>query len=302
MKKVFVLIAFAVSFLIVLAGCGDKDTKQMNVKLCFVNSDKMSVEYEEREINYTDNEEPVKKVLDEFLKGPENSGLKTIAPQGLAVNEVIINNNLVVVDFSKEFIMEKNAENLLLRACVFNTITAVEGIENVLILVNGDNLTDEDGNVIGIIEKGDIICDNRLSQENDVELILYFSELERAVLTPETREVTISQNETPEMRIIKELIKGPQKKGLQKTIPTETKILSVETKDGVCFVNLSQDFINKSSGGISDQTLSVYSIVNSLTELKMVDKVQFLIEGQKVETFLDMIFNEPFVRDDDLIR
>jgi len=296
------LIAVFTILVLVLAGCGDKDTKQMNVKLCFVNSDKTSVEYEEREINYTDNEEPVKKVLDEFLKGPENSGLKTIAPQGLAVNEVIINNNLVVVDFSKEFIMEKNAENLLLRACVFNTITAVEGIENVLILVNGDNLTDEDGNVIGIIEKGDIICDNRLSQENDVELILYFSELEHAVLASETREVTISQNETPEMRIIKELIKGPQKKGLQKTIPTETKILSVETKDGVCFVNLSQDFINKSSGGISDQTLSVYSIVNSLTELKMVDKVQFLIEGQKVETFLDMIFNEPFVRDDDLIR
>ena len=48
--------------------------------------------------------------------------------------------------------------------------------------------------------------------------------------------------------------------------------------------------------------LTIYSVVNSLTELPHIDKVQFLIEGQKVEVFKHMIFNEPFVRDDEIIK
>ncbi|MBO5454222.1 MAG: GerMN domain-containing protein [Clostridia bacterium] len=299
MKRITALILCIVFLL--LTGCSGSSEK-MNVKLCFLDSEKTGVVYEEREISYTKDEEIPSLVMDEFLKGPENSELRTIVPEGLRVNEVITNNNLIVVDFSSEFVQENNADNLLLRTCVVNTLTAVAGIDNVLILVNGDNLTDVNGDVIGIIKKGDIVSDQELTQETDALITLYFSESDYAALISETREVTISQNETTEMKIMKELLKGPEKKNLQRTIPAETKILSVETKDGVCFVNLSQDFISKNSGGISAQTLSVYSIVNSLTELEMVDKVQFLIEGQKVESFIDMIFNEPFVRDEGLIR
>ena len=299
MKRITALILCIVFLL--LTGCSGSSEK-MNVKLCFLDSEMTGVVYEEREISYTKDEEIPSLVMDEFLKGPENSELRTIVPEGLRVNEVITNNNLIVVDFSSEFVQENNADNLLLRTCVVNTLTAVAGIDNVLILVNGDNLTDVNGDVIGIIKKGDIVSDQELTQETDALITLYFSESDYAALISETREVTISQNETTEMKIMKELLKGPEKKNLQRTIPAETKILSVETKDGVCFVNLSQDFISKNSGGISAQTLSVYSIVNSLTELEMVDKVQFLIEGQKVESFIDMIFNEPFVRDEGLIR
>ncbi len=298
MKK---LTSLVLCMVFLLAGCS-RNTEKINAKLYFLNSEKTGVEYEEREISYTSDEDILALVLGELLKGPEKTDLKTIVPANLSVNEIIVNNNLAVVDFSSEFVLENNADNLLLRTCVVNTLTSVEGIDNVLILVNGDNLTDVNGNVIGIIKKSDIVSDQELAQETDALITLYFAVSDYAALSAETREVTISQNETAEMKIIKELIKGPEKKNLHKTIPNETKILSVETKDGVCFVNLSQDFISKNSGGIAAQTLSVYSIVNSLTELEMVDKVQFLIEGQKVETFIDMVFNEPFISDERLVR
>ena len=48
--------------------------------------------------------------------------------------------------------------------------------------------------------------------------------------------------------------------------------------------------------------MTVYSIVNSLTEISGVDKVQFLIEGQKKDVFIHLIFNEPFSRDQELIQ
>lgn len=298
MKKI---ISVLICLVFLLSGCSQK-TEKMNTKLYFLNSEKTGVEYEEREIFYTSDDDVLRLVLDEFLKGPEETDLRTIVPADLSINEIIVNNNLVVVDFSDDFVLENNTDNLLLRTCVVNTLTSVKGIDNVLILVNGDNLTDVNGDVVGIIKKSDIVSDQELTQETDALLTLYFAVGDYAALAAETREVTISQNETAEMKIMKELIKGPQKKNYQKTIPAETKILSVETKDGVCFVNLSQDFISKNLGGISAQTLSVYSIVNSLTELEMVDKVQFLIEGQKVDTFIDMVFNEPFVSDERLVR
>ena len=47
--------------------------------------------------------------------------------------------------------------------------------------------------------------------------------------------------------------------------------------------------------------MTVYSIVNSLTELPSVKKVQFLIEGEKREVYLHMAFDTPIERDEEMI-
>ena len=73
--------------------------------------------------------------------------------------------------------------------------------------------------------------------------------------------------------------------------------MSVETKEGVCFVNLSKEFITKHPGGTSAEIMTVYSIVNSLTELINVNKVQFLIDGEIKELFNHIVINEPLERD-----
>ena len=296
------ILALLMCITLLMCGCsGDKSIKE-DVEIYFSNAEKTGVESETRKIKYLPEENKIMVILEELLKGPENTNLKSIIPKDTKVNEVITNNNLVIIDFSKEFISENETDNLIIRACVVHTVTSVPGIENVLITVEGDNLKDDRDNIIGIIKKGDIICDAELSKETDMYVKLYFADNDLIALVPEGREITVSQNETTEMKIVKELIKGPEKNGLYKSIPSETKIISIETKEGVCFVNLSQDFISKNSGSISTQTLSVYSMVNSLTELDTVTKVQFLIEGQKVESFIDMVFNEPFERDEGLIR
>ncbi|UKI38070.1 MAG: GerMN domain-containing protein [Clostridiales bacterium] len=101
--------------------------------------------------------------------------------------------------------------------------------------------------------------------------------------------------------VITELMKGPTDKSLRSTIPDGTKLLSVETKDGICFVNFSQEFVSKHSGGSAGEYMTVYSIVNSLTELEHIQKVQFLVDGNKLEVFKHMVFNEPFERDASII-
>ena len=93
---------------------------------------------------------------------------------------------------------------------------------------------------------------------------------------------------------------GSQADGMR-LIPTEAKLISTELKDGVCFVNFSKEFVDKHVAGSSAELLTIYSIVNTLVDLDNVNKVQFLIEGQKVETFGEMIFDEPFTKNESLV-
>jgi spore germination protein GerM len=125
---------------------------------------------------------------------------------------------------------------------------------------------------------------------------LYFADAMGEKLVAERRKAPLVDNRL-EKTVVLELVKGPKNSDLFATIPKDTRVLSVETKEGICFVNLSEEFVTKFSGGSSAATLAIYSIVNSLTELPDIDRVQFLIDGVKVETFGDYIFSEPFGRD-----
>ena len=118
----------------------------------------------------------------------------------------------------------------------------------------------------------------------------------------EIRRIQVARGESLEKLIVSELIRGPKSQNAGRTIPQETKIRSVETKDRVCFVNLSSEFVSKNNVGTSAELLTIYSIVDSLTELSNVDKVQFLIEGEKKDVYHHMVFNEPIERDITLIQ
>ena len=74
-----------------------------------------------------------------------------------------------------------------------------------------------------------------------------------------------------------QLIEGPRKSGLLATIPSETKLITITVVDGVCYVNLDEMFLNQNQE-ISEPVV-LYSIVDSLTELTGIDKVQISING-----------------------
>jgi len=116
---------------------------------------------------------------------------------------------------------------------------------------------------------------------------LYFSDDQAMYLVPEEREVVKGGDETLEEVIINELIKGPGKEGLTRTMPEGTKLLSVTVVNGVAYVNLSKEFKTKHWGGSAGETMTLYSIVNSLCKLAGIEKVQLLLEGDKQESILN---------------
>ena len=86
--------------------------------------------------------------------------------------------------------------------------------------------------------------------------------------------------------IIEELMKKPQEGGLRTVIPNGTKLkMPVEVKNNVAYVNFSEEFINNHKGGKIEEQLTIFSIVNSLTELKDIHRVRFKINGKTLKEY-----------------
>lgn len=140
-------------------------------------------------------------------------------------------------------------------------------------------------------------------QEEKIPIVLYFSDKQVGKLIAEKREIPKSAvlNKLEET-IVSELLKGPSKPDMLATIPKDTKLLSIKKDGGTFVVNFSKEFVENHPGGSAGETLTLYSIVNSLTELKEIEKVKFLIEGQERKEYKGHYqFDVPFTRNEEII-
>jgi germination protein M len=152
---------------------------------------------------------------------------------------------------------------------------------------------------------------NKNSQNPAIEqtekISLFFSDDQAMYLLPEIREIKIKQETRTENSIaeaiVNELIAGPTDTKLRATIPKETKLRSLKITDQIANVDFSEEIRSKHSGGSSGEAMTINSIVNSLTELSGVKRVQILINGTKVDTLVGHAdLSQPLSRNDSIIK
>ena len=116
------------------------------------------------------------------------------------------------------------------------------------------------------------------------QVVLYFSDPSGNYLVPEKR--SIAAVEGIARATIDELIKGPAPGSqLLPTIPKGTVLKDINIRpDGLARVDFSKELVANHSGGSLGESLTVYSIVNTLTQFPTVKQVQFLVDGQYVQT------------------
>lgn len=133
-----------------------------------------------------------------------------------------------------------------------------------------------------------------------LEITVYFASPQADKLIKEKRE--IEATETVAKAVLEELIKGPKEnKEAQPTIPTGTKLLSVAIVNKVAKVNFSSEFADNHSGGSAAELMTIYSVVNSLTEFPTIEAVEFLIQNQKLTALGGFDLSEPVKRRNDLL-
>lgn len=116
-----------------------------------------------------------------------------------------------------------------------------------------------------------------------VKVVLYFGDNQAMYLLPEERSVVPGCKTLPEA-VVQALIAGPRLPGRTRTIPEGTRLLSLKVSNGIATVNFSQELRTKHWGGSAGELMTVYSVVNTLARLPGISQVQFLLEGERIES------------------
>lgn len=109
---------------------------------------------------------------------------------------------------------------------------------------------------------------------------LYFATKDGMYLDVEKRQVRGDKV----VGALEELVVGPQKSNLSATIPPGVEVLNVKLADGLAIVNFNEKLVTNHWGGSTGELLTIYSIVNTLGQFSQIERVQILVEGQKIET------------------
>jgi len=134
---------------------------------------------------------------------------------------------------------------------------------------------------------------------------LYFPSPEDGYLRAEPREIQLVADPLIQMRLVlAELIRGPQT-GLVRTFPEDTRVKDIFVDhSGIAYVNFSRELQTGFPGGAWTETLTIYSLTNTLTEnFDDINRVQILVEGHEIDTLAGHIdTSEPFEPRKGLVR
>lgn len=130
---------------------------------------------------------------------------------------------------------------------------------------------------------------------------LYFKNIETNSLIAEAKVVDVKElYQDPYTYLINMLITGPESEKLESAIPEGTKVNSCTLKGDTVYVDLSKEFVDNAPSGITEESIAIYSIVNTLTELNEVSGIKILINGEENKAFKDnkISFKDIFTKND----
>lgn len=309
MGKLIRICLLCLSILILMTGCSKKQNKDVEgtvktrtEKITFKNrSDNKMVDKEVPILSHS-KEDIVREIFSILQEGIEDPDVVATIPKNIELLNVTFEGSKLKLNFSEEYNKMEASEETISRTSLLSSLFNHSFIESITFTINDVLLKGADGKPMGPFTKDSLIIDDSESEQKRTKKVMLYFANEEGRLVPYETEIEINPNEPFEKTVLKLLIAGPQDENLVRTIPEGTKIISISISEGICYIDLSSDFVNKHQGGSTGEKLTVYSIVNTLTELPDISKVQFLIEGEKQSVFKgNLSFDQLFDRKLDMI-
>ncbi len=222
-------------------------------------------------------------------------GLRTVIPEGTTF-EIDINDGKARVDVSKEALnCAGAAEESLMVDAITGAMSCFGTVDEVTLLFDGQKRSrlTYGTDVSGVFSGGAINLESVSAPVSDASLVnLYFPSQSGRLLVPVARAVFSVADPTTALL---ELAKGPQSdSGLERALPADCGIKSVEMKDGVVTVNFSKEFKQIADAGDGGQQ-TVRAILFTCSQFPGVKKVRLLVEGEPfsaqpdaAETFINL--------------
>ena len=244
---------------------------------------------EERQV---DSARPWKERIQMYLTGPVSDSLRNPFPRDLTVTSATLREaeSVIEITLSEEYAQLTGIGLTLANTCLVWTLTEYANVERVeLYCDNGADLMDGNRQLTR-----DLYRPNAEATEREYTCHLYFTDAEQRYLIPTVRKVVASEN-LP-IYILYQLLEGPQEEGLVATMPKSTRLLEFRLENGIATVDFSDEFVSNRPRTALSERMTLYSIVNSLTELDDINGVRILVEGEKLDYYQYFRMPEVMVR------
>lgn len=292
-----------------LSACGKNDEKQEELKdgeyyIYYANQTYTKLR---TEVCQTD-ERGIPVIADILLKTmqtpPQNIELVAAIPDPVKVMRTELGSEgQLFVYFNAAYNNMEPVQEIMCRAAVVKTLTQINGVEYVGFYINEKPLTDASQNTINLMSASSFV-DSTGSDSSDlqrVQLTLYYADDSGTSLVETEKTVVCSSGISMEELVVTQLLEGVDSEGVYDTLPKNATMLSVTVKKGICYVNFDSAFADNTLN--VSEYIPIYSIVNSLTELPNINKVQISVDGVSNIKFRDSIsLEQPFERKMDYVK
>lgn len=233
-------------------------------------------------------EEKINKLLLNLTEGSSNSfpeGLKKLIPKGTVVNNVMVGNNLVTVDFSKELLkVSSDMEKPMVTAIVYS-ILELGNYEGVSILVDGkvlDKYPNSLEEIPSVINKSIGINKNfSITSYNNInKVVIYYLENidNNLYYVPVTKYVN---DERDKIKIIVEELASSYiyESNLMSFLNSNVRLLDYKEDNDIMYLNFN-DYLFDGNDKILEEVL--YSLAYSVFDNYNVSMVSFMVNGQRI--------------------
>lgn len=248
-------------------------------------------------------EKAVEDMLKTMQKEPDSIDYKSVFPQGVRIQDWILTEDAILdIHFNSRYAKMKPEEEVLLRAGVVQSLTQIHGVDYIDFFIEDEPLKDSQGEAVGYMNAENFLQykGSSLHLYQLGNLKLYFSNEKGDRLVQREVSIRYNSNMSIERLIVDQLIKGPSAGGIGPVIPPETKVIGVSVKDGVCYVNLDEGFLNNTY--VTDPRVAVYAIVNSIIDGGSSSQVQISVNGESNIQYMGSVdLSKPLSMDLDLV-
>lgn len=289
--------------ILILTACsGRTDVGDGESYIFCLNTDRTGLVKISYESDREDTLEAAESVLEELKKPSEEIEYTAAIPDNVEVLGCSLKGSILSVDFDSAYLQIGKLEEKLVRAAVVQSLLRIEGIDGIMFTVDSEPLQDSNGNIIGLMNEDDFV-ENTGSSPSSYQtdtLHLYFANEAGDGLVEQEMDVRYSSNVSKEKLIVEKLIQGPSGTEAYPTINPNTNLLSVTTKDGICYVNFDSTFLTATYDVYPE--ITVYSIVNSLVEGTDAVRVQITINGETNASYMETVdLSQPLQEDMDWV-
>ena len=242
--------------------------------------------------------------LFEEMKNPP-AGLRggSVFPEEVTLSDVRYEGQILYVTVSAAMQSLTGAQAVNCRAALVRTMTQIPGVDYIYIYAGNQPLMDESGSPVGNLSSNNFVnvVGRDVNTMNHVTMTLYFADETGQYLKPVAQSAVYSNAFSIEEYAIQQLLEAPQSEdGYCSALPAGTQLLSVSTRDGVCYVNFSEELLTEQLP--CKDTVAVYSVVNTLTTLPSISRVQIMIAGKTNVSIGSISLSDPLARNMDYVE